>query len=214
MGQKFKTLIVNRVPLIRPLGVEYRHLRSRRRIRRLISAKRPLCIELGAGNKSGQNGWTTLDMTPSCDLYWDLRRGVPFPDDSVAKIYSSHFLEHLSFAEAQVVLDECHRALAPGGIFSISVPNAKIYIEAYMAGKSLDPSMFLGYEPAFNRTTPIDYINYTAYMAGEHKYMFDEDNLLFILERRGFRNVHSRQFDPDIDSPERRFESIYAEAVK
>jgi len=32
------------------------------------------------------------------------------------------------------------------------------------------------------QTTQIDCVNHTAYMAGEHKYMFDEENLLYILE--------------------------------
>jgi hypothetical protein len=44
--------------------------------------------------------------------------------------------------------------------------------------------------------------------------MFDEENLLFILESQGFKNVRLRQFDPAIDLKEREFESIYAEAEK
>jgi hypothetical protein len=51
-------------------------------------------------------------------------------------------------------------------------------------------------------------------MAGEHKYMFDEENLVFILKSKGFRNVRLREFDPSLDMPERDIESIYAEAEK
>src|SRR5581483_2634355 len=153
-------------------------------------------------------------VTRSCDLYWDLRRGIPFPDARVSRIYSSHFFEHLSFRETQQFLDECRRVLAPGGRFSVCVPNARIYLEAYVKGTPLEGPEFFGYQPAYNRTTRIDYVNYTAYMAGEHKYMFDEDNLLFILSSKGFRNVRLRSFDPSLDLPERHFESIYAEAEK
>ena len=53
-----------------------------------------------------------------------------------------------------------------------------------------------------------------AYMDGHHKYMFDEENLIHILKSKGFKNVHQRRFDPEIDRKERDFESIYAEATK
>lgn len=70
------------------------------------------------------------------------------------------------------------------------------------------------YRPAFNNTTKIDYVNYMAYMDGHHKYMFDEENLLFILKSAGFRNVRLREFSIDLDHKERDFESIYGEAEK
>lgn len=198
----------------RPAALLIRQRRSLRKVRHLILRQRPLCIELGAGHKAGQGDWITIDMTASSDLYWDLRRGLPFPEARISRIYSSHFFEHLSFGESQQFLDECRRVLLPGGNFSICVPNARLYIEAYLAGKPLDPAVFLGYGPAYNRTTSIDYVNYTAYMDGQHKYMFDEENLLFILKSRGFRNVRLRPFDPSLDAQKRHFESIYAEAEK
>jgi len=214
MIQDIKNLTRRAVPFAVPLASALRHLRSARKVRRLLKERREICIELGAGDKRGQGPWVTIDVTRSCDLYWDLRRGIPFPDARVSRIYSSHFFEHLSFRETQQFLDECRRVLAPGGRFSVCVPNARIYLEAYVKGTPLEGPEFFGYQPAYNRTTRIDYVNYTAYMAGEHKYMFDEDNLLFILSSKGFRNVRLRSFDPSLDLPERHFESIYAEAEK
>ena len=73
---------------------------------------------------------------------------------------------------------------------------------------------FCKYKPAFNSTTKIDYVNYMAYMAGHHNYMFDEENLLFILKLAGFRNVRMRGFDSDIDLKQRDYESMYGEAEK
>ena len=171
-------------------------------------------LEVGAGDKKGENGWLTIDMTRNCDIYWDLRRGIPFPNESISKIYSSHFFEHLSFKEGQKFLDECLRVLVPGGIFSICVPNSRMYIEAYLNNSDLNKNQFFGYKPAYNNTTKIDYVNYTAYMDGHHKYMFDEENLIYILTLKGFQNVRLRKFDPDIDRKERDFESIYADATK
>jgi predicted SAM-dependent methyltransferase len=214
MNHTITALVKKKIWFAIPISNAFRHQQSKQKIRRLLKEGRDIRIELGAGSKSGKGGWTTVDMTRTCDIYWDLRRGIPFPDGSVKTIYSSHFLEHLSFHETQRFLDECRRALAPDGKFSICVPNARIYINAYVKGNVLDPGMFLGYEPAYNRTTPIDYVNYTAYMGGQHKYMFDEENLIFILKAKGFRNVRLRNFDSSIDLQERAFESIYAEADK
>jgi hypothetical protein len=87
-------------------------------------------------------------------------------------------------------------------------------MEAYIQCKDLDTNKFFNYKRAYNNTTRIDYVNFIAYMDGLHKYMFDEENLLHILESRGFKNVHLRQFDPSLDSQARDFESIYAEAEK
>ena len=214
MIKNIKALIRDNFPFAMSLAVAIRHQKSLRRIRQLLQEDRDICIELGAGNKSGKGGWITVDMARGCDIYWDLRRGLPFPNDSVKRIYSSHFFEHLSFQEAQRFLYECKRALMPGGTFSICVPNAKLYIDAYAKGQFLDAATFLAHGPAYNHTTRIDFVNYIAYMGSEHKYMFDEDNLLFILKSRGFRNARLRSFDRNIDLQEREFESIYAEAEK
>lgn len=187
---------------------------SKKHINYLLKERKTIYLEIGAGNKKGRNGWITLDLTPNCDIYWDLTKGLPFSDNSIYEIYSSHVFEHFTFKEGQKLLDECLRVLAKDGIFYICVPNAKIYIEAYLNSNCLYENRFFGYKPAYNNTSRIDYVNYTAYMDGHHKYMFDEQNLIVILENKGFRNVRLRNFDSSLDLKERDFESIYAEAQK
>jgi len=198
---------------IKPAFLLFKHQVSRKKINSLLKEKEKIFLEVGAGDKKGSNGWLTVDVTKNCDIFWDLRKGLPFPDESISKIYSSHFFEHLTYKEGQGFLDECLRVLLPGGQFSICVPNARIYIEAYL-NSELDTNKFFGWKPAYNNTTKIDYVNFTAYMDGHHKYMFDEENLIHILQSKGMKNVHLREFDPSIDLKERDFESIYAEAEK
>ena len=60
----------------------------------------------------------------------------------------------------------------------------------------------------------MDILNYIAYMDGNHKYMFDTDNLVQVLLSSGFSSVRIREFDPIMDLPERQFESIYAIGIK
>ena len=152
-------------------------------------------------------------MTRECDLFWDMRKGIPFPDSSVDMIYSSHFLEHLTYDQSQDFLKESLRVLKIGGVFSISVPNARVYIEAYLHGE-LPENPYFGHSPAYNRTSKIDYINYIAYMGDEHRYMFDQENLLAVLKKAGFSEPRARGFQEGLDSSARDYGSIYAEAVK
>jgi hypothetical protein len=44
--------------------------------------------------------------------------------------------------------------------------------------------------------------------------MFDQENLARILSVVGFTSVRTREFDPDLDLPERRHGSIYIQGVK
>lgn len=186
------------------------HSEVRERAKQILSSRGPVSIELGAGRRPGRSRWITIDLNATCDLSWDLRRGIPFPDRSVDVIYSSHFFEHLSYVEIRALLHECKRVLVSKGHFSICVPNARIYIEAYVYGH--DVSKFLTYVPANNHTTRIDAVNYMAYMDGHHRYMFDEENLIYLLSSNGFEDARLRSFDPALDLQERDYESIYAEA--
>lgn len=218
MISKAKNFIYDKFPFLRSLiGVDETALKlqsSKTKIDRILNERKRIFLELGAGDKKGERGWLTIDMTKNCDIFWDLRMGLPFPDETISKIYSSHLFEHLSFREIGHLLNDCRRVLIPGGTFSICVPNARLYIEAYLnADASVDSRLF-SYKPAHNNTTRIDYVNYIAYMDGHHKYMFDEDNLLYILKSNGFTNARLRPFDPSLDLQERDFESIYAEAEK
>jgi len=191
-----------------------RSVQSRAQVRRLVRSEADVYVEIGAGYKKGANGWVTLDLSSGSDICWDLRKGLPFPDGTVHALYSSHLLEHLTHKETQILLRDVLRALKPGGTFSVCVPNAQLYLEAYATGRALDPEQFFGYTPAFNDTTRIDMVNYTAYMDGQHKYMWDMENLLHVLRGAGFGDVQPREFDAMLDMPERDFESIYAVATR
>ena len=145
-------------------------------------------LELGSGSK-GRNGWTTIDLEDADK--WDLKFGIPLPDKSVNKIYSSHLLEHMSYNDLIPFLKECKRVLAVGE-FSVCVPNSRLYIEAYKDGK-LFQDRNEWWQPAMIDTgSNIDQLNYVAYMLNEHKYMFDEQNLINTLTKAGFLNARLR----------------------
>lgn len=178
-----------------------------------IKCSSEIKLELGSGNKKGSNGWTTVD-NKSADIDWDLRCGIPLPDNCVDKIYSSHLLEHIPYNELLKFLSECHRVMKIDGEFSVCVPNFRLYINAYIGGRIFKERREW-YQPAsINTNSAMDQLNYMMYMNGQHKYMFDEENLINTLLRAGFKKVDLREFDSMIDSSERDSESIYAVARK
>lgn len=112
----------------------HKHMKSLTlsKVSHLVHIQLPIRIDIGAGEQMGKHGWLTLDRNFSCDLYWDLIDGMPFPDSTVDSIYASHVLEHIPVHGLMGILRECNRSLKPGGSVSICVPNAKLYIEAYL----------------------------------------------------------------------------------
>ena len=170
-------------------------------------------LELGSGAKKGVNGWTTVDQT-NADISWDLRNGIPLPNDSVDRIYSSHLLEHIPYDQLLPFLRECRRVMKSNAEFSVCVPNFRLYIDAYKDGK-LFRSRETWWQPGLIDTgSSMDQLNYLAYMKDEHKYMFDEENLINTLAKAGFLNAQIRDFDEELDMRERDIESVYAKASK
>src|SRR5687768_2073927 len=92
-----------------------------------------LMINVGCGEQIHPE-WTNLDLVSHDKRVRaiDVRRGLPFPDQSCDVAYSSHMLEHLSPQEASRFLRECFRILKPGGIIRIVVPNLEAICRAYL----------------------------------------------------------------------------------
>jgi len=172
-----------------------------------------ICIDLGSGG-TNRFGWVSLDLS-GAEINLDLTRNpLPFPDNSIDCFYSSHVFEHFAYPEPMLsILKECRRCLKDGGLFSICVPNAALYVDAYLNGEYPKRSGDF-YMPAFHNNSKMDILNYIAYMDGHHKHLFDLEGLLNILSNAEFKNVRQRDFDPDVDIKARQWESIYVTANK
>jgi len=69
----------------------------------------------------------------------DLRKGIPFPDQSVDGVYHSHLFEHLDRDAVAGFLAEVKRVLKPGGVHRIVVPDLEFEARRYLA--SLDDAV-------------------------------------------------------------------------
>jgi predicted SAM-dependent methyltransferase len=92
-----------------------------------------LRLHLGCGDID-HPGFVNIDARPRPHVHHV--RGLDdlsiFKDGSVAMIYTSHCLEHVSHRRVPRVLEEWHRVLRPGGRLRISVPDFELLVQAYL----------------------------------------------------------------------------------
>lgn len=128
-----------------------------------------------------------------------------FNRDTIDKIFSEEFLEHVSFKHTYGVLEEWFRILKPGGEVSIQVPDCGKAMEYYVRGEICDcvphkgtneeqvadPNCFVcGGKAKINPTRWL----YSFTGAQKHKYdahlnIFTEERLSNILERVRFMDI-------------------------
>jgi predicted SAM-dependent methyltransferase len=91
-------------------------------------------IRLHIGGKIPHADWKILNVQPGphVDYVGDCGNLSAFGDDTILEIYASHVLEHLGYAqELPLALREFHRALVPGGMLRISVPDLAVLCELF-----------------------------------------------------------------------------------
>lgn len=195
---------------------------------RPFRGQRNLLVQVGCG-PNGRDGWVNMDCFPreTVNCLYDIRRDLPFDDESVSGIFCEHVFEHLDYSQAvPTFLAECYRCLAPGGVLRIIVPDAGRYLHAYAAGgfDAFVPMRQLvdRKDPWLRHTyrTPMELVNAVYHQGSEHHFGYDAETLEFVLRHAGFDHVTPQAFGRShdtvmcLDLPERATESLYMEAVK
>jgi len=153
----------------------------------------------------------------------DVARGLPFGNDEVDFIYTSHMLEHLEKDRAEFVLRECHRALRPGGVLRLVVPDMKLLVDEYLDAKQIGDetaadrfvtALRLGREFASKRLV-------NRLLSKGHQWAYDFESLSRRLKIAGFNEVKRCEpcegETPDLellDEGELHPDSLYLEARK
>ncbi len=153
---------------------------ARRRSERTTAETR---LHLGCGGNVIA-GWTNLDIEATDGaLTHDLTTPLPFPSESVALIYSEHFIEHISREQGEALLGECSRVLVRGGVIRISTPDLETIVDRYRK-KELSEWEDVGWAPA----SACAMLNGVLRSWG-HQYVYDFDELREVLSLGGFHSV-------------------------
>ena len=138
-------------------------------------------------------------------IHHNVEYGLPFPNESVNYLYSSHVLEHFYTDTAERILADAYRILRKGGWLRICVPDLQHAFALYAQGHK-EQALSYFFEPrrgAFNR----------------HRYMYDFDLLSSLLKKVGFCSVQKCAYRqgrvPNLDRLDNRpEETLYVEATK
>lgn len=190
---------------------------ARVRTRRIL-AQKAIRLNFGCGETSYE-GWRGVDQffAQNVDLTIDLRRPLPFPNDSVDWCYSEHFLEHLYPDEGQRHLNEVHRILKPHGRYRVVVPDVLKFANCYLTG---DFDFFRRAFPWEQR--PMQALYCVANWEGRHRNILDYEELKHMGQIAGFGAINKSQANgsdvPDLRidkaDPQRIEESLYVEFIK
>ncbi|HOW28630.1 MAG TPA: methyltransferase domain-containing protein [Elusimicrobiota bacterium] len=178
-----------------------------------ILNRHPLLLDIG-GQKNRNDGggaWVIVDVRRNADIVVDLnRQTLPFQDNSVDGIYSSHTLEHILPEKQEMVFAEMHRILKPSGMIRLVVPDIARAINAYKNHdshflRSTDNPSKLKSLPDLNicRLSAwfFTYSENSSSFLGGHVMAFDDDLLVHYLRQSRFTDIakmtygdHSRIF--------------------
>lgn len=160
--------------------------------------KKNIKLDLGCGGikKKGFFGIDAI-LGPNVDLEFNLENGIPFSNNSIAEIYSSHFLEHLSNKKALFLISEIKRVLKKNGKLTLVVPDLEKTINDFLKMSEKNKWNF-GWEWIFgNQKKDYEY----------HKTGFSKNRLKSILEENGFKKISVKNINSKVPS-------ILAKAIK
>ena len=138
--------------------------------------------------------------------YLNVMKPLPFPDNSVSAVFSSHVFEHLFLNEIQPLIREIWRVLVPGGVCRTVVPDLEKIVSLYDRD---DPDAFLcGMFEATSRTS----------VRTAHHFGFTSSSISRLFAAGGFSDCYVAAFRegrcPDVELLDNRSDSLFFEAVK
>ncbi len=140
----------------------------------------------------------------------DLRQPLPYPSQSFEGAFSEHTLEHLAATDALAMLRDVHRVLKPGAVFRVIVPDLEQYVRFYDGGDA---------DPRFETFSSGCEAIWSLTQNHGHLSCWDAEMLTKQLLAAGFASAARSSFNVGQDarlvrdSADRRWESLYVEAV-
>lgn len=101
----------------------------------------PVILRLNVGGYQDNNKWksphpwTIVDINVNSPVRVNLNMDrMPFDNNSVAAIYTSHTIEHIYIDRLQVLFNDFYRIMQDGAVIRVVVPDFDIALKAYMNG--------------------------------------------------------------------------------
>lgn len=136
-------------------------------------------LNLGCGWRDFGPDWIHIDGGDYPHLDSTDIINLPYSDNSIDIIYSSHTIEYFNRTEVKEVLSIWYNKLKPGGILRLAVPNFEVLAKLYIENK-ISLSQVLG--PLYGQMEMGDETIY-------HKTTYDYKSLESLLLDLNFKNI-------------------------
>jgi predicted SAM-dependent methyltransferase len=171
-----------------------------RKIRRYLRTHPHGGLQLGAGLNLlpgwlNTDGWYESQGEQSHGVV-ELDATHPFPirDCSFQYVFSEHLIEHLTEAEAAMMLRECFRVLRPGGRIRIATPDVEAIVSLYDEVESDLAQHYVRwvtqrYPPHTPGGDPRCHVVNRMFSAYGHRFIYDRRTLAAALVAAGFSDI-------------------------
>lgn len=181
-------------------------------------------VKYGCG-KCAPTSWENFDISPTLKLEklpligslfirkeWgaypknvkigDIVKGLPNIDqESAENVYCSHVLEHLSYTDLKIALQNTYKIMKHGGVFRLVVPDLELMVKEYIEDKKngnrnaahkLVEKTLMGVNDK-----PKNTLNKLTHYFGHSKHLwnYDFDSLSLELESVGFTHIRRAKFN-------------------
>ena len=175
----------------------HNYLLRGKRIKQFLKENKEINIQFGAGSgKLGEAEKTVLETFLNTDIFGkipiDINHTLPFPNNSVDKIFSSHLIEHIYQRKADLFFKESLRILKNDGLLIIATPTVnKIFDILYRSNKENLTKIYGEHLNSFlgRKPTPARLINAMTHINYGHKFLFDYETLNDIALSNGFKKL-------------------------
>jgi hypothetical protein len=190
------------VSLFRALGYDIRRIPQMptRNSHHESDGFRDARVNVGCGDRV-RDGYIGCDVRALphiqivCDA-WNLSRHA----SNLAEVYTRHMVEHLTIWQVELAFKDWYRALKPGGLLHIIVPDLRFHMEQYLRASWTDLNWGIltsdarqGFAGLFGwqRETEFnpDEEGSSPVYWDVHKSGFDIHSLMFFLKRAGFVEI-------------------------
>jgi predicted SAM-dependent methyltransferase len=179
---------------INQLDIEIHKKNSRKIIANYLQNHTIKKLQIGAQG-SPMKGWLNVDILPKSDdtAYMDATKTFPINNDTFDYIFAEHMIEHITFDEAQLMLNECFRVIKKEGVIRIATPNLNNLAKLISEPNKPEHQEYIRFyvEKFYGKNYPIIpalQINKIFY-AFHHRFIHNFESLKFILEKAGFINI-------------------------
>jgi predicted SAM-dependent methyltransferase len=164
------------------------HFFTKKRIKKYYLNHKTILVHLGADDKSLKG---FLNTGVPGKIHVDITKRLPFPDNSVDLVFSSHVVEHIYREEFKRFLKETYMILKKGGINIIITPSIEKCSKILYVTKGREAEeLKAGLQKYTNeKVTSAFYLQGLSHMFYHHKFIYDLEEITWLAKQAGYKSA-------------------------